>query len=439
MKKTEVKLSQCMIVKNEEDNIEQALSWGKDIVFEQIVVDTGSTDKTVKIAEKMGAKVFHFPWVDDFSAAKNFAIEQARGNWIALLDADEYFSAEDVEKLMGILQQAHYDERVDIIRTKWVHLQSDGNVMSISIQDRIFRNKPNIRYRYRIHEELYLKGNKKIACYYAPDDLWLLHSGYGKENDLAGKGERNAQLLKRDLEDDPKNGKRLMYLADAYNIADREQDAIECYRRVLWEEGIEIPDDVAVARAGLQIMALRANEPLEDIRDEFLKIEETLKSRGLEGHPDLGYYMGIYHVRVGDVARAAEHFERALSNLGSYRGGDTIRMMSNLSLPNWVIAYAAIQGGNLQKAVKFSVAALQDDKYCPEAINVLLNAFLAEFKPGMSAESYWQFLCKLYDAGNLKDLLFLRKFASEVGFIELTDLIWQAIPPEAREYLEEQE
>src|SRR5699024_4697847 len=86
------RLSQCMIVKNEEENIRRALSWGKGRVCEQIVVDTGSTDRTVEIAKEMGAKVYHFKWREDFSAAKNYAIEQASGDWIAFLDADEYFS-----------------------------------------------------------------------------------------------------------------------------------------------------------------------------------------------------------------------------------------------------------------------------------------------------------------------------------------------------------
>lgn len=93
------KISQCMIVKNEEKNIEQALSWGKGVVAEQIVVDTGSADRTVEIAQRLGAKVFHFPWINDFAAAKNFAIEKAQYEWIAFLDADEYFSAEDAKKI----------------------------------------------------------------------------------------------------------------------------------------------------------------------------------------------------------------------------------------------------------------------------------------------------------------------------------------------------
>ena len=75
-------ISQCMIVKNEESNIERALSWGKGSVSEQIVVDTGSTDRTVEIARNMGTKVYEFPWIDDFAAAKNYAISKANYEWI---------------------------------------------------------------------------------------------------------------------------------------------------------------------------------------------------------------------------------------------------------------------------------------------------------------------------------------------------------------------
>ena len=98
--RSRAKISQCMIVKNEEANIERALSWGKGVVSEQIVVDTGSTDRTVEIAERMGAKIYHFEWIDDFAAAKNFAISKAKYEWIALLDADEYFLEEDAKKLL---------------------------------------------------------------------------------------------------------------------------------------------------------------------------------------------------------------------------------------------------------------------------------------------------------------------------------------------------
>lgn len=100
-----IRISQCMIVKNEEKNIERALSWGRDVVWEQIVVDTGSTDHTVEIAKRMGARLFHFDWIDDFATAKNYAIEKAGGDWIAFLDADEYLSEEDAKKLPLLLNE----------------------------------------------------------------------------------------------------------------------------------------------------------------------------------------------------------------------------------------------------------------------------------------------------------------------------------------------
>ena len=100
-----LKVSQCMIVKNEEKNIRQALSWGKEMMWEQIVVDTGSSDRTAAIAEELGAKVFTYEWTDNFAAAKNYAISQAQGDWIALLDADEYITKEDVRKIQKVLPE----------------------------------------------------------------------------------------------------------------------------------------------------------------------------------------------------------------------------------------------------------------------------------------------------------------------------------------------
>ena len=121
-----VRLSQCMIVKNEEKNIERALTWGKKIVCEQIVVDTGSTDRTVEIAERMGAKLFHFEWIDDFAAAKNFALSKAKGNWIAFLDADEYFSDKDALHLLKILETMNPTVECTSVSLPIVNLKDNG-------------------------------------------------------------------------------------------------------------------------------------------------------------------------------------------------------------------------------------------------------------------------------------------------------------------------
>ena len=142
-KNRKIRLSQCMIVKNEEKNIRRALSWGREIVCEQIVVDTGSTDRTVEIAEEMGAKVYHFAWCDDFSAAKNYAIEQASGDWIAFLDADEYFDEKNTSKLLPVIAAAEDMSRpgkvIHAIRTGRANLDEKGAAGVIDQQDRVLR------------------------------------------------------------------------------------------------------------------------------------------------------------------------------------------------------------------------------------------------------------------------------------------------------------
>lgn len=430
-----VRLSQCMIVKNEEKNIERALDWGKDIVCEQIVVDTGSTDKTVELAEARGARVCHFTWIDDFSAAKNFAIEQASGNWIVLADADEYFNEDDAAKLLSILERIHGNAQIDLVKTKWVHLQDDGSIMGVSNQTRIFRNHPGLRYRYRIHEELAHRDKAEMHHYDAQDELSLLHTGYGKQS--AGQGEkgiRNARLLEEDLKENPQDAMRLMYLGDAYNtIGDRRQEALDCYRRVLWDPALKTPYPVVTQRAALQILSALQDEPTDQTRDEFFKIAALLREKGYAEHPDLAYYMGIWHVKAGETEQAAGYFEEALRKLEQYRGDDVVRMTARLDLPNWVVAFLALMQGDPQKAVSFAVAALRANKYCPEGAQILMKAFLTEWKPGKSPQPYWDFLCRIYTVTDLKDLLFLHKCAGACGFMALQEYIYEALPPEARD------
>ncbi len=435
MEETNIRLSQCMIVKNEEKNIEQALAWGKDIVYEQIVVDTGSTDRTVELAKKMGAKVLHFTWVGDFAAAKNYAIEQAKGNWIAFLDADESFSEKDSKKLMELLKQVDSNPQAAFIRAKMVHLNQDGSVIAVSSQDRVFRNHPDIRYRNRIHEQIYNYGNAKLKCLDAQEDLMILHVGYGMQVDRPQKGLRNAQLLKKELEQDPNNGLLLMYLGDAYDMASQTSEALECYRRVLWDTSIDTSDGLSALQSGLQILRIRSNEPVDDIKDELFKTSERLQELGGGLHPDLDYFKGVWYLKSGQLDQAAVLFENALEKLEWNQDGNVAKMTSNLEIPNRVVAAVALNRRELQKAVRFAVAALRIDRYSEDSIKILLAAFRMEWKEGKSADSYWDFLKQLYDVGNLKDMLILYKFAKELQFDKLEEKVWEVLPEEAKEQL----
>ena len=101
-----VKISACVIVKDEERNLPQWLACVRALADELVVVDTGSTDRTAELARAAGASVYSFAWRNDFSAAKNYALQKAKGSWIVFLDADEYFSEEDIPKVRAYIRRA---------------------------------------------------------------------------------------------------------------------------------------------------------------------------------------------------------------------------------------------------------------------------------------------------------------------------------------------
>jgi len=96
-------LSLCMIVRDEGKFLEQCLNSVKDLVDEIIIVDTGSTDRTKKIAKTFTDKIFDFKWCDDFSAARNISLQHASGDWILVLDADEVISVKDHQKIRDLI------------------------------------------------------------------------------------------------------------------------------------------------------------------------------------------------------------------------------------------------------------------------------------------------------------------------------------------------
>ena len=177
--RSRARISQCMIVKNEERNIEKALSWGKGVVSEQIVVDTGSTDRTVEIAESMGVKILVFESIDEFAAAKNFVIRKAKCEWVALLDADEYFSEEDAKKVLYYVRKLQ-DKKYDAILSSWVHLNDAGNVTAVGTQSRVFRNRPGVGYIGKIHEYIMSTDGSEFNFVDAVNELSIYHTGYGK-------------------------------------------------------------------------------------------------------------------------------------------------------------------------------------------------------------------------------------------------------------------
>lgn len=215
-----IKLSACVIVKNEEKNMPRWLKCMKAVADEIIVVDTGSTDNTVKLAQEAGAKLYYYKWINDFAAAKNYAIEQATGDWILFLDADDVFTEATQKILRKEMERFHRDKSVACLlcRTLEIDIDNDDRVISTSLLPRIFRRSPYIRYKGAIHEQLENnQGNKKMIF---AERLETVHTGYSSSI-IRSKSERNLPLLLKELEEAKTDKERLRlypYLMDAYNI-----------------------------------------------------------------------------------------------------------------------------------------------------------------------------------------------------------------------------
>lgn len=179
-------LSLCLIIKDEEKTIERAILSAKPMADEIIVVDTGSTDYSSAIAEKLGAKVFQYDWCDDFSAARNFAISKATCDYIMMLDGDEYISPFfylDCQALKKVLpldepQAINLSIGSYFNETDWLFLAREtGNFRTETTSTRIFPRQSGIEYKGCIGETLEPSlDEKNVPIRVIPDSaIHILH------------------------------------------------------------------------------------------------------------------------------------------------------------------------------------------------------------------------------------------------------------------------
>ena len=157
---TKLPISVCIIAKNEQKYIENCLKALRRYSWEIIVVDTGSADDTRQIATRYADKVYDFAWIDDFSAARNFAAAQASNNWILVLDCDEYLTQLD-EKALRICMQQHL-RHVGMMGLTNVYTQPDGEHTYKAEEVPRFYNRNFFEYRFRIHEQITPKNQVNL-------------------------------------------------------------------------------------------------------------------------------------------------------------------------------------------------------------------------------------------------------------------------------------
>ncbi|MBF0982567.1 MAG: glycosyltransferase [Lachnospiraceae bacterium] len=424
-----MKISQAMIVKNEEKNIERALSWGKAVVSEQIVVDTGSTDRTVEIAKKMGAEVYFFPWQDDFSLAKNFAISKCRYPWIAMLDADEYFSEQDAKKMKDYIALVEKDPKVHGLRTAIADIDPNGQVVSLDSTVRLFRNREDIRYRRAIHEQLCLTNGEDFRPANCGNNLTVLHTGYQAEVlSKKLKENRNKNLLLKELEKNPEEFDLYVYLGMEYAFRKKWKEAILQYKKfyAFFPEKQEKYKAVFSMALSAHLRALyqlseeertegqtAGQEVLDTERQALLCDAEELLKKGREFLPestDYLYQIAMLYYRNG-------FYENVLSLLLEFlekKEKEKNTVFSKEALSEMLSVYGMLADsyfrlGKYREAVQYATAVLQSDPKQVDVLQILLFTFSRAGTPWREVE---QFLSPIY--GDAMDSV--RSLAVKAGY-----------------------
>ena len=217
-------ISLCMIVKNEGDVLARCLDSARDIADEIVIVDTGSTDATKDIARRYTDKVFDFPWIDDFAAARNASFDHATMEYCLWLDADDVIEDADRERFLDLKRTL--SPETDVVMLPYHTAFDDQNRPAFSYyRERLVRNSPAYRWTGAIHEVIELSG----------------HIVYGEaaishRKLRAGDPDRNLRIFEKLLDDGkPLSPREQFYYARELYYHQRYEDAVQMFDAFLNE------------------------------------------------------------------------------------------------------------------------------------------------------------------------------------------------------------
>ncbi len=240
-----VRLSLCMIVRDSSQTLPACLESIRPWVDEMVIVDTGSRDDTPRIVEAYGGRLFHFPWCDDFAAARNESLRHARGEWLFWMDSDDTISAqcgrglralvdgESDPNVLGYVMQVHCPGGSE-------DAAADTNA-DVTVVDhvKLIRNRPDLRFQGRIHEQI-LPAIRTAGGEVAWTDFFVIHSGsdhsrVGQER----KRQRDLRLLHLEQAERPEHPFTLFNLGMTYVDGGQFGEAEEYLRRSIARSGPE--------------------------------------------------------------------------------------------------------------------------------------------------------------------------------------------------------
>jgi tetratricopeptide (TPR) repeat protein len=342
-----MRLSLCLIARDEEARLARCLESVRGLVDELCVLDTGSRDGTRELARRLGARTAEFTWCDDFAAARNASLELASGDWALVLDADELLATPAVEARARV--EAFARAHPGTLGRLWIENVEDGSVQTRARLARLVPLDGLHRYAGRVHESVLRDGQPARA---AELELVLRHDGYSREALARGdKLARNTRLLERAVDDAPLDGYLWYQLGRTRALAGDPVAALEALEGALAMCADDDPWAIAALEEGAY--ALRALEA----SGQALALLESVEQRYRE-RPDTCFLIALLALDTGDLARAEAGFRHCLSlGAGDPTGAESAPASATVA-PAFNLGVMSEVGGRFDEARAHYLRAL---------------------------------------------------------------------------------
>ena len=269
-----------------------------------IIVDTGSSDGTIEIAKKYGAKILNYEWDQNFSNARNFSIQSAVSDWILLMDGDDVLEKDDVEKFIQVVNQSqmegHYFRTLSYVGSE------PGKDVVLNLNLRLLRNNKKYKYIYPIHEQLTCLEGQMDYSKFPTEDIRVHHYGY--LNTVAvekNKRVRNISIIQEELQKNPNNNFQCFNLANEYYALGQLDKAIDLFNQVYHK--MDPREGYAVK---LTIRRVMCFDELGRYEQALAAIEEGLNK--YSNFTDLIFVRGCIYLKLRRYTLALDSFERCI-------------------------------------------------------------------------------------------------------------------------------
>ncbi len=368
-----LRLSLCMIVRDEQEMLPRCLAAIADAVDEIVVVDTGSSDATVEIARSFGARVLLHEWTGSFAQARNVSFDAAEGDWLIYLDADEVLVSEDVPLLRSLTGRT-WREAFYLSETNYIGDLDDGTAVTHNAL-RVFRNRPEYRFEGRLHEQIAGRLPGYLPERLEATGVRIEHYGYlGSVRNAREKSRRNIELLRLQQAESPPTPFLHYNLGSEYAAANEPAAALVEFERA-WELLEGLPDrasyEFAPALVNRMVKALRACGRPEDA---IARAEQGAER--FEGFTDLVFEQALGAIALGQVQRARELLECCLE-MGDAPSRYTATVGSGTYLAMVQLAELEFTVGNHAGAIELLERCLREHARFPGAVLPYASALLA--------------------------------------------------------------